>query len=342
MNPAVGLLLAFVLLCLNGVFVAAEFSLILARRTQLEPAAQAGSRPAKMALHGIENLALSIAACQLGVTVCSLLLGAVAEPTAESLLEPAFHAVGLSRGWVDALAIAIALAVVTFAHALFGEMVPKNLALVRPERSVLLLAPILLTVAAILRPIVVGLNATAHAAVRLLGIEPKHEVTSTFTAEEVAGLLEESRREGLLDEHEFGLVSGALEFSGGTVAQVLLPLGELVTVSAQTTLAQVERACADTGFSRFPVLDETGDLTGYLHVKDVLDTQLDSRDRPLSDHWLQRPLATIAPDTGLYQALRAMQKRGAHMARVADETGQPLGVVMLEDVLAELVGEIRP
>lgn len=342
MNPLVGLLVAIVLLALNGVFVAAEFSLILARRTQLEPAAQAGSRAARMALYGIEHLTLAIAACQLGVTVCSLLLGAVAEPTAETLLQPAFDAAGLSQGWVGALSLVIGLAVVTFAHALLGEMVPKNLALVGPHRSVLLTAPFLLAVAAVFRPVVVALNATAHAAVRLLGIEPKHEVASAFTQQEVAGLVEESRREGLLDEHEYGLVTGALEFSGGTVDQVLLPVDQLVTVSPQTTLADIERACAKTGFSRFPVVDVNGDPTGYLHVKDVLDTEPEARDRPLSDHWLQRPLATVSPDTGLYDALRAMQERGAHMARVAGPDGRPLGVVMLEDVLEELVGEIRP
>lgn len=342
MNPVIGVLLALVLLVFNGVFVAAEFSLILARRTQLEPAAQAGSRPARMALHSIENLTLAIAACQLGVTVCSLLLGAVAEPTAEALLHPAFDAAGLSSGWVEALSLVIALMVVTFAHALLGEMVPKNLALAGPDRSVLMLAPFLFAIGVVLRPIVVALNALAHGAVRLLGIEPKDEVASAFTAQEVAGLLEESRREGLLDEHEYGLVTGALEFSDGTVGQVLIGLDQLVTVSPQTTLADVERVCAETGFSRFPVVDESGDPTGYLHVKDVLDTDGDARDRPLSDHWLQRPLATIAPLTGLYEALRLMQKRGAHMARVADDDGTPLGVVMLEDVLAELVGDIRP
>lgn len=341
MSPGIALLVMVVLLALNGLFVASEFALILARRTKLEPAAAAGSRTARMALRGIENLTLMIAATQVGVTVCSLALGAVAEPAIAHLLSPVGEAAGLPHGAAHVVAFVIALSIVTFAHAVFGEMVPKNLALVGPDRAARVLAPFMLAVITVFRPIVITLNAIARLAVRAMGIEPKREVASAFTHEEVVGILEESHREGLIDEYEYDLVTGALEFHEGTVERVLLPRGDgLVTIAPSATPVDVERACADTGFSRFPVVDASGDFTGYLHIKDVLETDEESRAAPIPDKWV-RPLATVRVDAGLSSALRTMQARGSHMARVADADGSVVGVVMLEDVLEELVGEIR-
>ena len=335
-----GVLLAIMLLALNALFVAAEFALISARRTELEPAAKAGSRTARLALRAIENLTPAIAAIQLGITICSLGLGAVGEPVIAHLLAPIFDSTDMPRGLVHSISFVIALVVVATSHVVLGEMVPKNLALAGPDRAVLFLGPFMLAVVAALRPVVVVLNLAAMLVVRLLRIEPRGEVGSTFTHDEVAGLLEESRREGLLDEDEYGLVSGALDFHEGKVDQVLLPRRGLVTIEPSATPVEVERACAVTGFSRFPVTDRAGDITGYLHIKDVLETDDEARSVPIAGKWV-RPLATVSTGSGLYDALRTMQSRGSHMARVADGDGTVLGVIMLEDVLEELVGEIR-
>lgn len=340
MSTWFGLALTFVLLALNALFVAAEFALISARRTQLEPMAQAGSRPAKLALRAMENVTLAMAAAQLGITICSLGLGAISEPALAHLIEPGFEALGVPGGLVHPAAFVIAMTVVVFLHVVFGEMVPKNLALVTPERAALVLGPFMLAVVAILKPFVVALNGIANAFVRLLRVEPKDEVASTYSHDEVAGLVEESRREGLLDEDEYGLVQGALEFHDGRIDRVLLPRDGLVTIPPSASPVDVEQACALTGFSRFPVAGVDGNLTGYLHIKDVLETDDGARREPIADKWL-RPLSTVAAGSGLYEALRTMQARGSHMARVADEDGAVLGVIMLEDVLEELVGEIR-
>jgi CBS domain containing-hemolysin-like protein len=315
MSTGWSFVVALLLLAFNALFVAAEFALISARRTQLEPAAQAGSRMARLAVRSLENIAPAIAAVQLGVTTCSLGLGAVGEP-------------------------AIAITIVGMTHVVLGEMVPKNLALVGPDRAVLYLGPFMLGFIAVLRPLVAVLNRTATLAVRALQIEPKDEVSSTFTHDEVAGLVEESRREGLLDKDEYDLVSGALDFHDGKVEQVLLPIDGLITIEPSATPVEVERACAATGFSRFPVSDASGALTGYLHIKDVLETDETTRAIPIADKWV-RPLATVVVGSGLYDALRTMQARGSHMARVAEQDGTVRGVIMLEDVLEELVGEIR-
>jgi CBS domain containing-hemolysin-like protein len=335
-----GVVLTVVLLALNALFVAAEFALISARRTQLEPRIAAGSAAAQMAMRAIENITQVMAAAQLGITICSLGLGAVGEPAIAHLLEPVFEAVQVPEGAVHPISFVIAMTVVVFAHVVLGEMVPKNLALVGPDRAALFLGPFMLSVVFVLKPFVLMLNGAANLIVRAFGVEPKDEVASTYSHDEVAGLVEESRREGLLDEDEYGLVSGALDFSDGTVAQVLLPRAGLVTIPPSATPVDVEQACAATGFSRFPVVDDSGDITGYLHIKDVLETDDGSRRETIADKWL-RPLATVHAGSGLYEALRTMQARGSHMARVADESGAVLGVIMLEDVLEELVGEIR-
>jgi CBS domain containing-hemolysin-like protein len=336
-----GLALTLVLLALNALFVAAEFALISARRTQIEPLAQAGSRTARLALRAMENVTLAMAAAQLGITMCSLGLGAISEPALAHLMEPVFAALDVPEGLVHPISFVIALTIVVFLHVVFGEMVPKNLALVQPDRASLVLGPFMLLVIAVLKPLVVTLNGIANVSVRLLGVKPVDEVSSTYTHDEVAGLVEESRREGLLDDDEYDLVQGALEFHDGRVEQVLLPRDVLVTVGPSATPADVEQACARTGFSRFPVSDDDGgDLLGYLHVKDVLETDEAARRAPVADKWL-RPLSTVGTGSGLLEALRIMQARGSHMARVADASGDVLGVIMLEDVLEELVGEIR-
>ena len=340
MSPGWAIALTVVLLALNALFVGAEFALISARRTQLEPRVQAGSASARMALRAIESLTLVIAAAQLGITICSLGLGAVGEPAIAHLLEPVFKGLNVPHGLVHPISFVIAMTIVVGAHVVLGEMVPKNLALVGPDRAALVLGPFMLGVVMVLKPFVLLLNGAANLIVRAFRVQPVDEVSSTYTHDEVAGLVEESRREGLLDEDEFSLVSGALDFSDGRVDQVLLPRAGLVTIPPTATPVDVERACAETGFSRFPVEDAAGDLTGYLHIKDVLETDDASRRVTIADKWV-RPLATVAAGSGLYEALRTMQARGSHMARVADESGLVLGVIMLEDVLEELVGEIR-
>jgi len=229
---------------------------------------------------------------------------------------------------------------VVYLHVVLGEMVPKNIALAGPDRAALVLGPPMMLVVTVLKPVVVMLNAIANGVLRLLRIEPKNEVASAFTREEVAALVDESRGEGLLPEDEYDRLSGALGFTEQTVASVLMTAERLTTVPRGATVAEVERLCAATGFSRFPVARRGGELMGYLHIKDVLETDPERRERTVEDKWV-RPFATVRPGDVLHDALAALQRRGAHMGRVVDDEGTVLGLVTLEDVLEELVGEIR-
>jgi len=269
-----------------------------------------------------------------------VLLGAVAEPAVAHLFEPLFHAVHLPEGARHPVAFIVALALVAFLHVVLGEMVPKNLTLAAPHRAVLLLAPIMYALVTVLRPLIAVLNAIAVGSLRLLRVEPKAEVSSTYTREEVAALVEESRGEGLLQEDEYDRLAGALGFTEKRVAEVVLPVDRLTTVPRGASGADVEAVCAATGFSRFPVVGDDGDLLGYLHIKDVLEPDEVRRQRPVEDKWI-RPFAPVASDDLLHEALETLQRRGAHMARVVDAEGTTLGVATLEDVIEELVGEIR-
>jgi CBS domain containing-hemolysin-like protein len=334
------LVLGVLLLIGNAFFVGAEFALIAARRSQIEPRAEEGSRMARTTLHAMEHVSLVMAGAQLGITVCSLGLGAVAEPAVAHLLEPILEAIRVPDQLLHPIAFAIALSIVVYAHVVLGEMVPKNLAIAGPERAALVLGPPMMGIVTILSPVIGALNAVANVTLRGLRVEPRDEVSSTFTREEVAAMVEESRGEGLLEEEEYGRLTGALGFTEKTVQHVLMRPDGLTTVRRGATVADVEQLCAATGFSRFPVMADDGSLLGYLHIKDVLETDEERRSRVIDDKWI-RPFAPVRGTDPLHEALETLQRRGAHMALVVGPDGEELGLATLEDVIEELVGEIR-
>ncbi|MET4223584.1 hemolysin family protein [Oerskovia enterophila] len=356
MSTAPALILAVVLLAANAFFVGAEFAILSARRSSIEPLAAQGNRRAQTVLWAMEHVSLMLACAQLGVTVCSVGLGVVAEPAVAHLLEVPLHALGVSQAFVHPIAFVVALAIVVYLHVVLGEMVPKNLAVAGPEKAVMWFGPPLVVLGRILKPIIVALNWLANHVVRWAGVEPKDEVASVFTAEEVQSIVEHSQAEGLLRDEQ-GLLSGAIEFSERTAAEVMVPVDRLVTVVEGCTPDEIERLVAKTGFSRFPVADARGELVGYLHLKDVLYASGEDRFRPVPS-WRVRALATAEPGDEIEDALRAMQQSGAHLARVdavsvqgptgtVPDDGAPagaqgaVGVVFLEDILEELVGEVR-
>jgi CBS domain containing-hemolysin-like protein len=335
-----GIVLAVVLLAFNAFFVGAEFALLSARRSQIEPLAQTGSRAARTTLRAMEHVSLVMAGAQLGITVCSLGLGAVGEPAVAHLLEPVFHRLSVPDDLLHPVSFVVAMAVVVYLHVVLGEMVPKNIALAGPDRAALVLGPPMMAIVTVLRPVIALMNLVANGVLRMFRIEPKDEVSSTFTRDQVAALVEESRLEGAIEVDEYERLAGALGFTEKSVSAVLMPRDSLSTVRLGSSGADVESLCAATGFSRFPVEDPSSDLLGYLHIKDVLEVDDARRDRVVDAKWI-RPFATVGPDDLLHEALESLQARGAHMARVVTRAGEVLGVVTLEDVLEELVGEIR-
>jgi CBS domain containing-hemolysin-like protein len=334
-----GILWFVVLILSNGFFVGAEFAVISARRAQIEPRAEAGSRPAKITIKGMEQVALMLATTQLGVTICSLLILIIAEPSIHHLMEPGLHALGFSYEVGAGVAFGITLVIVSFLHVVIGEMVPKNISFSIPERAALVLVPVLYGIAQVVKPIVVSLNWLANKILKLFKVDAKDEVTSSYTLDQVEDIVEHSTREGALSDVS-GALSNTFEFTEKKVSDVAVPISKLISFDENVTPREVEQAVAKHGFSRFPLTDSEGELVGYLHLKDVIDLDADEADDPFPSKRV-RTLISLPASMELEDALASMRRVHAHMAKSFDALGNVQGVLFLEDILEELVGEVQ-
>jgi CBS domain containing-hemolysin-like protein len=346
MSDWAGLGWLVVLLIGNAFFVGAEFAVISARRSQIEPLADAGKRSAKTALWAMEHATLMLATSQLGITVCSLLILNVSEPAIHHLLEVPLHLTGLPEEFISTVAFVIALFIVSYLHVVFGEMVPKNLSFSIPDQAVLLLAPPLVFFGRLVKPVIVALNAIANGVLRLFGVEPKDEATSTYTLDEVATIVTQSTREGVLTDGS-GALTAAFEFTAKKARDIAVPLDQLVSLPADATPADVEKAVTRHGFSRYVLDADGGEPAGYIHLKDVLGLNVDPVETGRNGYTdpiptkLIRSLVSIFEDTDLEDALATMRRSGAHLARTFTATGDATGVLFLEDIIEELVGEVQ-
>ncbi len=339
MSDWAGIAWLIVLLAANAFFVGAEFAVISARRSQIEPKAEAGSKRAQTALYAMEHATLMLATSQLGITVCSLLILNVSEPAIHHLLEGPLHWTGIPEQAVTISAFVLTLVGVSYLHVVFGEMVPKNAAFSMPDRAVLLLAPPLVAISRLLRHIIAALNAVANGVLRLFGVEPKSETNSTFTLEEVASIVSHSTREGVLEDRS-GALTAAFEFTTKRARDLLVPSDRLVVLPERSTPGDVEAAVARHGFSRYPIADAAGELVGYVHIKDLVRLGEDRVAEPIPGKRI-REMESVHAETELEDVLARLQGRGIHLARIHDDAGSVLGVVFLEDVIEELVGEIH-
>lgn len=332
---AIQLLIGLLMLVVNAFFVGAEFALISVRRSQIEPAAEVGNRRARSVLWGLEHLSALMAAAQLGITLSTLVLGIVAEPAIAHLLEPLFGVVGVPYGLVHPISFVIALTVATYLHMLLGEMVPKNVALAEPVRTALLLGPPLVAMALAARPVIFTVNAFANALLKLLRVKAKSGVTATFSDDELARMVTDAGDAGLLDDRAAERLHDALGLGRRPVRDVVMPLERVVYAQVGTTPEELERLAAQSGFSRFPVVDPTRRILGYLHVKDALDAMPRDVPFPVS---AMRPIARVRAATPMDDVLTAMRRSRTHLAAVLDDDGRLAGLVTMENVLQELVG----
>lgn len=346
MSDTTALLVAVLLLGGNAFFVGAEFALISARRSKIEPLAEAGVLGARTTLRAMERVTLMMAGAQLGITACSLGLGALGEPAVAHLVEPLFEAIDAPESLVHPLSFAIALSVVVYLHIVLGEMVPKNIAIAGPERTALVLGPVLYAIVVALKPLLLALNGIANVLLRLARVEPAEEVTSVFTREQVATMISESNREGLLDDEEVHLMEGALDLQDRTAADIMVPIGQVRAVAGGASASDVHTAAVETGFSRFPLLDARGNPVSYVHVKDVLPAKGERVAGFPVPEASRRHLPDVPPTASVEQVVQALRGAGAHLGRVVGSdatgrTGRVLGIVALEDALEELIGEVK-
>ena len=336
-----GLLLAVVLLLANGFFVAAEFALIAARQSRIEQLAEDGDARAAAAIRSIKELSLMLSAAQLGITIASLLLGYIAEPAMAHLLEDPLEFVGLAHSNSHTVAFVLALSIIVFLHMVVGEMIPKNIAIAHPEQVTLWLARPMRGFTTVFRPVVRMLTWSANALLRIVRIEPRDELSEARTGDELADLLAVSRREGMLEEVEHRLMTGALRFPVREVSSVMARRDDIVRVHVGAAAADVEQIVLSTGVSRIVVHErDLDEVIGFVHAKDLLAIQPEDRARPLPRTWV-RPMLRVPAGRTLQQLLLAMRRARIHVALVVDAEDRTAGVVTLEDVLEALVGDIR-
>ncbi|MET8083260.1 hemolysin family protein [Micromonospora sp. NPDC005197] len=339
MSPGIALFSSGVLLALNGFFVAAEFALVASKRYRLEQAAASGGRAARAALDGVRELSLMLAGAQLGITLCTLGLGALAEPAIEHLISPLLHAVGLPDAASHVVALVFALALVTFLHLVVGEMAPKSWAITDAERSATLLALPFRAFARVSRPVLSALNALANAILRLVGVNQQDQLAQVHGPDELRMLLEQSREHGLLGAEQHQLLTSMLELQGTSVAQVMEPFATMVTVRRDDPAERIEQVSRDSGRSRLAVLDSSGDVCGLVHVREAVRVVTTGRAATAGE--LMTPAFTLPATSSVTEAVAAMRARQSQLALVRNGGGpaRPIGFVALEDLLEEVIGE---
>jgi CBS domain containing-hemolysin-like protein len=334
------LAVALALVAANAVFVAAEFSLVTVDRSTVERAAQGGDRRAQGVLEALRSLSTQLSGAQLGITVTSLVVGFLAEPSLATLLGPLLTAAGLPEATALAVSIGLALVVATFVQMIFGELVPKNLAIARPLPVARVVAGPQRAFSRATGPLLGLLNGTANRIVRSLGIEPQEELRSARSPQELGSLVRRSAQEGVLDEPTAELVTRSLAFGERTAADVMTPRFQVTFLATTDSADAVLDAVDRTGYSRFPVLRGGVDsVVGIVHVKHALAVpEAERGGRTVADLMVD-PLP-VPGSQELDPLLPLLRGQGLQMAVVVDEYGGTAGVVTLEDLIEEIVGDI--
>ena len=336
-----GLLAVLALILANGFYVAGEFALVAVDRTRIEQAADAGDRRAQSVLRSLRNLSYELSGAQLGITVTSLLVGFIVEPTVGRALEPLVGLLGLSERAASGVSISAALILATSLQMVLGELIPKNLAIARPQPMAYAVTGALRLSNLVFKPLIVFLNASANLTVRLLGITPREELVGVRSLEELGLLIESSGEAGTLAEEEYALLSRSVSFGEKTAADALTPRVDVRYVHAEATLADLCREALASGHSRLLVVE--GDLDhvlGVAHVKDCYRFPVEQRDRIKVTEIVSD--AFVVPESRrLDELLADMRRARVQLAVVVDEYGGTAGLITLEDLLEEIVGDIE-
>lgn len=330
------LVFALLLLITNGFFVAAEFALVASKAHRLEEESGDMKRSARAAAAAGKQLSMTLAGAQLGITLCSLGLGALAEPAIAHLFSPLFHDLGLHERASHAVAFVIALIIVVFLHMVVGEMAPKSLAITHPERAALWLALPFSAFNFLARPLLRVLNGTTNGILRLFGIHPQDELAQAHGPEELQMLLEQSREHGTLPAAEHTLLSRMLRLQRTTVQAVMITRPDVLTVTKDAQDRDIEHISHQAGRSRVAVVDEHNTIVGLVHVRDAVRSTTLDQNQTAAD--LLAPALTLDYTQTVASAVESMRAARSQLAIVANGDIQ-LGVVGLEDLLEQILGQ---
>ncbi len=341
-SPALGLLITLLLVLANAFFVAAEFAIVKVRASQIELLVQSGSRTAKMGQHLISHLDASLSTIQLGITLASLGLGWIGEPIVAKLIIEVMRLVGLEADpdLAHSIALPVAFILITFLLIVFGELAPKALAIQHSQSTTLAVAFPLWFFYLIFSPVIVALNWVSNQVLRLFGIRPASEAEHYHSGEELRFLLEQGREGGTIEEEEHELIENVFEFGETTVREIMVPRTSIAAIEVTSSRSALVNLLVEGGYSRIPVYEDSLDnIIGVVHAKDLI-TLMEHRDLIILRDLL-RPAFFVPETKPIDDLLREFQRRKVHLAIVVDEFGSTAGLVTMEDVLEELVGEIQ-
>ncbi len=336
---ALALIAVVVLIAACGFFVAAEFALVAVDRSRVDLLAEQGGRRARIAQGLLRQLSFNLSGAQFGITVTSLLIGLLAEPAIAQLIEPALRPL-IGGGAVVGVSLIVAIAIATVVQMIVSELVPKGLAVARPEQVTFLLAPPLRLYGLVFGPLIRVLDRAANRAVRALGVEPTEELSHVRTLSELQLLVRDSSAGGTLDESETGLLTRSIRFGEKTAEDVLVPRTAVRALRRTQSIDDLVALSVETGYSRFPVyVEDLDDIVGTVHVRSVHAIDRSERASTQLDAIL-RPVLAVPESRDLVDVLVDLRRADTHLAVVVDEYGGTAGIITVEDVLEEIVGEI--
>ena len=335
------LVTAIFLILVNSVFVATEISLVASRISRLEELAEGGSRTAKRALEARKDLRKQLSGSQLGITLSSVILGILAEPSVGELIRSLLENLGAPSGASETASWIAAIAIAAMLQMMFGEIVPKNIAIADPERTLLRVMPIQRFFVQIAKPVILLLDKIVAIAVRPLSNKLQVGNDSALGMTELLAVIKASKDDGLIESFEHELLTSALDLGRRPVSSIMINRSQMVTINRKMNLSAIEEVVVSSGHSRLPVVGNTeNDLLGFLHVKDFLRLPEQSHSEPVPLEMIRRMLI-VPPDLLLDDLLLQMRRSHSHLAGVKTSEGVLLGLVALEDVIEELVGEIE-
>ena len=333
-----GVLAIIVLIVGNGFFVAAEFAYVAVDRNALETAAESGDRSAQRALTVLRRLSFMLSGAQLGITATSLLVGFIAEPVSQSVLEPLLDRIGVAEGSRDVIAVVVGFILVTVAQMIFAELVPKNLAIARPERVARVTAQPVTIFMRVFGGSIRFFDAASNRLLRSVGIEPVEELSDVVSMDELDTIISESTKEGSLDANQAMLLENVLSFRTLDANDIATHRLDVLTLDASDTCLTL-RDSISAGHSRFPVLDEDGDVIGVVHAQALLEVPRTDWATTVVAELMTAPVF-VAEASSLISVLRAQRDSGSEIVIVLDEYGRFAGIVTAEDLAEELIGEI--
>lgn len=335
---------ALFFVALNGIFVLAEFSFATIRGTQVERLVHEGRASAGLVQEATRRLDAYLAVCQLGITISSLSLGALGEPAIASLIEPLMESIGFSAGTIHLTAFAIGFLIITSLHVVLGELVPKSIGIQKPEGASLLIAPFMRTFYYLFLPLMFVFNGTANAIIRAFGLPPASEKSETHTEEEVRMIISQAGRRGGLESSDEKMLEGIFELGETPVKKVMTPRPDVVALQAQTPLSELARFFSTGSHTRYPLFEEAEPerIVGIVHARDVLNRAEEAQSFRVETtaREIMRPPLTVTENKLLEDTLSEFRRRRVHLAVVIDEWGSFEGIVTMEDVLEEIVGNI--